>query len=56
MELSENDKRFYSAEELLKLEPVFEKKFAVGTGGGQPNQTHVLLSPAEYRAKFYWLD
>ena len=55
MELTENDKRFYSAEELLKLEPVFQKKFSVGTGG-QPNQTHVLLSPLEYRAKFYWLD
>ena len=56
MELSENDKRFYSPEELLKLEPIFDQRFSVGTGGGQPSQTHVLLSPLEYRAKFYWLD
>ena len=55
MELGENDKRFYSLPELTKMEPIFEKKFQAG-GGLSSNNHHVLLSPQEYRAKFYWLD
>ena len=55
MELGENDRRFYSLAELTKMEAHFEKKFQAG-GGSSSNNQHVLLSPQEYRAKFYWLD
>ena len=37
------------------MEASFEKKFSAYRDQTQNNQ-HVLLSPQEYRAKFYWLD
>ena len=57
----QNDKRFYSLVELAEMEPMFERKFydgntGSGSGVASVHNTHVLLSPQEYRAKLYWLD
>lgn len=54
--------------ELAAMEPDFERKFCDGghrqlnqdsssaSCGREVNNSHVLLSPQEYRAKLYWLD
>lgn len=53
---AQNDKRFYSLAELAEMEPMFERKFYYDSGGSYTLNSHVILSPQEYRAKLYWLD
>ena len=54
--LEQNDRRFYTLEELEQLEPQFDKKFNLNGSGGSTGNQHMLLSPQEHRAKLYWLD
>ena len=51
----QNDRRFYTLNELAVMEPIFERKFCDG-GSTNSHNAHELLSPKEYRAKLYWLD
>jgi len=53
---AQNDKRFYSLAELVEMEPMFERKFYYDSCGSYTLNSHVILSPQEYRAKLYWLD